>query len=417
MAYKAPIWEDGKSPAISAENLNNLSQAAEGAQVLYGNSAPTSSTKGAVGQLYLVAVADSDGNYPLYQCVAIANGSYVWRDTRRIPDSITSMLGIPAPGTINSALNVLAHVGNLHVWERVQDGVTDYLTSTDRNAYPDNVTDAQDAYYTLGDVVTGSFRMSSLVPRNAYLYEYSNSVKVNENGDVFLQNPEAVNFNFESYIGYESTVLSLVAGKFLRYVGRDSMVDGSSAPDTQPPFNATPSEIIYVPADAVITGIDTYPDGFYLDKYQPVTGHAAIPANTTITYLGQLGKPGAKIEVGSYVGTGTYGSSNPNSLTFGFKPKLLWILGTYTNRKNGTSGYLNPIMFSGTYKCISIISKVSVGAFSEDGIISDGAPEDYPADAHAMLSTDGKTYSWYNDGNAGKQFNSSNIEYHYIAIG
>lgn len=107
MAYKAPIWEDGKSPAISAENLNNLSQAAEGAQVLCGNSVPTPSTEGAVGQFYLVVVPDSDGNYPLYQCVAIANGSYTWRDTRRIPDSITSMLGIPAPGTINSALNVL----------------------------------------------------------------------------------------------------------------------------------------------------------------------------------------------------------------------------------------------------------------------------------------------------------------------
>lgn len=123
MAYKAPIWEDGKSPAISAKNLNNLSQAAEGAQVLYGNSAPTSSTEGAVGQFYLVVVADSDGNYPLYQCVAITNGSYVWRDTRRIPDSITSMLGIPAPGTINSALNVL--VGALNAtYVLASSGVT-----------------------------------------------------------------------------------------------------------------------------------------------------------------------------------------------------------------------------------------------------------------------------------------------------
>lgn len=123
MAYKAPIWKDGKSPAISAENLNNLSQAAEGAQVLYGKSAPTSSTEGAVGQFYLVVVVDSDGNYPLYQCVAITNGSYVWRDTRRIPDSITSMLGIPAPGTINSALNVL--VGALNAtYVLASSGVT-----------------------------------------------------------------------------------------------------------------------------------------------------------------------------------------------------------------------------------------------------------------------------------------------------
>ena len=30
----------------------------------------------------------------------------------------------------------------------------------------------------------------------------------------------------------------------------------------------------------------------------------------------------ARIETGSYVGTGTYGASNPNTLTFGFVPKV-----------------------------------------------------------------------------------------------
>ena len=33
----------------------------------------------------------------------------------------------------------------------------------------------------------------------------------------------------------------------------------------------------------------------------------------------------AKIQTGSYVGTGTYGASNPNSLTFNFQPKLVGI--------------------------------------------------------------------------------------------
>ena len=33
----------------------------------------------------------------------------------------------------------------------------------------------------------------------------------------------------------------------------------------------------------------------------------------------------AKIQTGSYVGTGTYGASNPNSLTFNFMPKLFII--------------------------------------------------------------------------------------------
>lgn len=34
----------------------------------------------------------------------------------------------------------------------------------------------------------------------------------------------------------------------------------------------------------------------------------------------------AKIQTGSYVGTGTYGASNPNSLTFNFVPKFVYII-------------------------------------------------------------------------------------------
>ena len=35
----------------------------------------------------------------------------------------------------------------------------------------------------------------------------------------------------------------------------------------------------------------------------------------------------AKIQTGSYIGTGTYGSNNPNTLTFDFEPKLLIVSG------------------------------------------------------------------------------------------
>lgn len=119
MAYKAPIWEDGKSPAISAENLNNLSKAAEGAQVLYGNSAPTSSTEGAVGQFYLVVVADSDGNYPLYQCVAIANGSYTWVNIMGIPADFAASIGLSSPATIHDALSALVFASAYPKFKRI----------------------------------------------------------------------------------------------------------------------------------------------------------------------------------------------------------------------------------------------------------------------------------------------------------
>lgn len=44
--------------------------------------------------------------------------------------------------------------------------------------------------------------------------------------------------------------------------------------------------------------------------------------------------PAAQIETGSYVGTGTYGASNPNTLTFSFSPKLVFI-----SADNASFGY------------------------------------------------------------------------------
>ncbi len=269
---------------------------------------------------------------------------------------------------------------------------TTYPVSTNPNAYQEG-DDAKPAGYTLGEVVTGSFRMSDTAPRNAYLYKYANSVAVKENGEVVLQNPEAVNFNSDSHIGYESTVLSLVAGKFLYYYGRDSMAADSSAPDTQPPFNATPSEIVYVPADAAITATNTYPAGFYLDKYQPVTGYAAIPAGTTIEYLGKLGDK-ARVQVVSYVGTGTYGKNNPNSLTFDFVPKVILI---YRPPKNRDDFY---------HICMFLFNGVNTGITLAYGT------------GFNNVTWNNKKVSWYSsDGASENQMSVSGQKYYAAAIG
>ncbi len=497
MAYKAPIWEDGKSPAISAKNLNNLSQAAEGAQVLYGNSAPTSSTEGAVGQFYLVAVADSDGNYPLYQCVAIANGSYVWRDTRRIPDSITSMLGIPAPGTINGALNVLANVGNLHVWEMVQtyneevpagytlgdeingflyvrkmgsankyyemtiqygsnigvsdDGTvyisdvtsytnypgstdmrdlltkmagkyfkivkftypdyftsyvdelvyipatatitfdsninmqtdyqvvtgtpaipagttTDYLTSTDRNAYPDRSAEGgQDAYYSLGDVVSGNLIAVNSSSGTYVKVKHSSTLDVSEDGTISFPTTATTTEVMSTNSSNKDSDFGSFKGEFVQFSTDYGNVD------------IYISGIVFIPENATFSGANNV-----TVSYQPVTGHAAIPANTTITYLGQLGG-GARIEVGSYVGTGTWGSSNKNSLTFGFVPKIIFV-----------QGYEN----SSHFHAINGV-KTSQGSKSYN----------------TVFLWEDKTVSWYGQSNLSGQYNNPNEIYHYIAIG
>lgn len=71
-----------------------------------------------------------------------------------LPDAIPALLGLKmANPQVKDALNVLANIGNVHVWQRVQSGVTDYLTSTDPNAYPKQSAEGgQDAYTYLGQL-------------------------------------------------------------------------------------------------------------------------------------------------------------------------------------------------------------------------------------------------------------------------
>lgn len=94
-----------------------------------------------------------------------------------------------------------------------------------------------------------------------------------------------------------------------------------------------------------------------------------------------------KIATGSYVGTGVYGSSNPNRLTFDFVPKFV--------------------------VCINYISRdTEMGA----GFIWAGQTGDY---SNLAFSVSGKTFSWYttNQNGAGYQLNASGTRYYYIAIG
>lgn len=108
----------------------------------------------------------------------------------------------------------------------------------------------------------------------------------------------------------------------------------------------------------------------------------------------------AKISMGSYTGTGTAGSANPNSLTFDFEPKLVIVGGYNTANYTGTtlSGFSAAFFMAIWGKEVSL-----------------------SADQHTKmtLSFSGNTMSWYNDGGSmgESQFNNEGSVYNYIAIG
>lgn len=100
-----------------------------------------------------------------------------------------------------------------------------------------------------------------------------------------------------------------------------------------------------------------------------------------------------QVYTGSYVGTGTYGQSNPNTLTFPFEPKLVII-------SNGGQYFAIPFVFDEDSQYIRIMS-----TNSRTGTL--------------VTSWNGKSISWYQSqmGEADSQLNTNGVTYRYVAIG
>ena len=102
----------------------------------------------------------------------------------------------------------------------------------------------------------------------------------------------------------------------------------------------------------------------------------------------------AKIYTGSYVGTGTYGASNPNTLTFEFEPKLLFV----AVESGGDYGFY---------------------VYGQTNFLTFAFSQDNPTAGKCALNISGNTFTWYvtawNNDDYG-QLNHA-IKYNYLAIG
>lgn len=279
---------------------------------------------------------------------------------------------------------------------------TTYPVSTNPNAYQEG-DDAKPAGYTLGEVVTSKVKLGYSRLSSGMFYYYADTLSVSEDGKVSIstQNSYQVNRNSNT-----SDLKTAMAGKFIQLYG-----SSGSAMELSGPFSTIPGEIVFIPADTSFnTETIRGDDYFTIDRYQPVTGYAAIPAGTTIEYLGKLGDK-ARMQVVSYVGTGTYGSSNPCSVTFNFPPKVVRLLGEISSGgnftvcsiypKNTNYGIHSAILFT---KALTTTYKARLG-FSENN---------YTA-SYCKISQDGKTVTWYNNGD--DQINTAGYTYYFLALG
>lgn len=115
------------------------------------------------------------------------------------------------------------------------------------------------------------------------------------------------------------------------------------------------------------------------------------------------GKP--NMQIVSYVGTGTYGVSNPCSITASFPIDVAFMLSDRT----GTS----PVENNTGSVCIMVSSYLSATSYSSGFGFSWAGT--YPC--YGKRSLDRKTFYWYNSSAANMQFNVSGNTYYVLCVG
>lgn len=262
-----------------------------------------------------------------------------------------------------------------------------YLTSVNRNAYQEG-DDAKEAGYVLGDMVSG-YLFASAWTGNASNYYYSETIKVSDTGTLTQENVKSYTANATND-SWVINIQSAIRGKFITVSGEK---DNGGSEGTN---------LVYIPDDAIVSYFENgvslgypYNYGFLVNKMQQVTGYPAIPAGTTIEYLGVLGDK-TSIETGSYVGTGTSGSGNPNTLTFGFEPKFVHIQ-SYSIGNGDSTGYGFAFFLSGT-------RGFTIGPSSSNDLFS----------LNAKFNKN--ILSWYQN-NEYAQLNKKNVKYFFAALG
>lgn len=301
-----------------------------------------------------------------------------------LKDATAAQIGLPASATPDDMFQALGNTGELHVWRKTVTSGTGttstYPVSTNPNAYQEG-SDAKPAGYTLGEVVTSKVKLGYSRSSSGMFYYYADTLSVSDDGTVSISTQNSYQVNRNSNM---SNLKTAMAGKFIQLYG-----SSGSAMELSGPFSTIPGEIVFIPADTSFnTETIRGDDYFTIDRYQPVTGYAAIPAVTTIEYLGKLGDK-ARVQVVSYVGTGTYGSDNKNHLTFSGKPRFVMVPGQafgYAYIPNGNFYYA----IAGGYVILE--------------------------DLNCVWDDDTNTMTWYHTSYPYRQYNESGRKYTFVAI-
>ncbi len=252
-------------------------------------------------------------------------------------------------------------------------------------------------------VVSGDVYIYNSSSQSSVSVTYSSNITVTLSGEISFNSPQTATRD------YVATHLSEFLGKYVKNLIQSTSTVYFISPNAgyyeteegTPMVNRYTSGVYSVTSEYVSTPTigdweylhspnrSAYPDSGIQDGYE--YEYLGIPFDNAVN--------GAKIETGSYVGTGTYGVSNPNSLTFEFEPKIVLI-------KPSTDGTLSKY-----WMCFTNGLGTSGG-----GLV--WGSEDYTLGYKVSYSFYGNTVQWYTtDARSTPQANDAATTYGYIAIG
>lgn len=312
-----------------------------------------------------------------------------------LPDDVCALLGLDSTtAEPKDAFNVVGNPAELWVWEKKELLSPDYY-----------LVDSGDLYF---------YQLAGYEPgyNNRVVYSVSTDISVAEDGTASLVNPSTVDIYMTSTSKSAGNETRL-RGKFFKFSSGNS---GCAV-------TASLTSICYCPSDITFTtqgsnygiwtnksikkvvGIGKRAGNIieYLSAFDSLFyPEDGVQEGYWYTRLGQIGEGMTKIETGSYVGTGTYGSSNPNSLTFSFPPKLVALVVRANEERYPGPNYTGII---------------PVMSFNNDDVYRYGGLDD-PSQyrGKAKLSIDGKTITWYST-SANYQHNDTGLVFYYFAIG
>lgn len=348
-------------------------------------------------------VLGSDGQYEdIYPQTTVENivdiQDNYYTKNEILTNATAALFGLGTDAVPDDVLSILSKVAQYSWLRRINRDVfaevkTNYTVSTE-TGYP----------YSFNQMcVTYQYSTAANILVDV---QYSDTVSFNSNGTPYLENPQTVQVSYNNY-----TNANILSGKYYYKTQNGTIITDKvyyAYPNQVATRHYTSSErCVYFSSVAVIsstlmTEIGTWERLFSTDEnaYPTgiVNGYEYIFMNTI---LNNTDYP-VKIANGSYKGTGTYGKNNPNTLTFGFEPAIVFIVG-YSS------------MDTPYWPILGYSSVPGIGSVMYMDVLSDTSYISMN-NFYIKKSSDSKTVIWYSN-NAGTQYNDSGSVFYYLAIG